>query len=76
MPDMSKLEELTKTHHLVGFEMDIGYDFTRGNLSMPEASIKAFWEPQNRAQVENHCNLLVDLKRAIGMYDCTLEHIV
>ncbi len=76
MSNLSKIEELCKIHCIVGFEMDVGYDFTQGNLTRPDASIKVFWEPQSEATTLNHDYFHQELTRAIEMYDSTMVHII
>lgn len=71
-----RLEVLTKTHRIVGYTLDVGYNFGKGQTEKPDANIKVFWEPMHAVDLYKHSQFLVDLKRSIGSYDCKLEHIV
>ncbi len=52
-------------------DMEISYDLTKGNLSMPTADVEVFWGTNS---LEGHSLLLKELKKFKEMYNCKVRN--
>ena len=72
MKHLDKINKLSEFLSIEGFDLDVSYDFTRGDLSKPIAEIIVSWS----FEAPGHDAMLKELIKAVEMYDAEVEHVL